>query len=597
MLPPDARLPSRHDVDPEKPWRPTALLRPHRARLGLALGTSLAASATTLLYPLVARHAIDVGMSARAVRELDLIAAGCLGLFAGVAAISWARYSTTRWLGERVVADLRVLVFDRLLTLPVGWFREHRSGELVGRLSSDVALLEGVMAEDAPMALRNTVQVIGGLIALLLIDAYLTLVLVTISVVIALITLAFGQGIRHRSRALQGELASLSGHLQECIGAIATVHAFARESHESRRYASGIQATLARAWSMSRLRAWSLAATTFGGGVVIVAVIWLGGRSVIQGDLSPGGLTSFFLYTFFIAGGLSDLANNWVTLQRGAGAIDRLVEVVNTVPELRDSPRARPLPPGRGTFRLEDVCFSYPSRPENPVLNDVDLQLGPGETIALVGGSGAGKSTLLALLSRLYDVTSGRVTFEGVDVRELDLTMLRRSIAVVSQDPVLFAGTIAENIRYGRLDATGDEVEQAARDANAHDFISSFPATYDTIVGERGATLSGGQRQRIALARALVANPRVLVLDEATSNLDAESEAAVQAALANISGTRTIIIVAHRLSTVRDASRVVVLEGARIVEQGTHDELMQRAGAYHRLVQHQHTNMLNSKTV
>jgi ABC-type multidrug transport system fused ATPase/permease subunit len=323
------------------------------------------------------------------------------------------------------------------------------------------------------------------------------------------------------------------------------------------------------------------------GYVGIAAVVWLGGRALINGELKAGELTSFFLYTFIVAGALADLASLWGSLQRAAGATDRLFAVIDTRPDIRDPDVVKPLPPGRGAIAFERVSFAYPARPGAAVLTDVDLVVNPGEVIAVVGPSGAGKSTILALLYRFYDVDAGRVLFEGVDVRELRLADLRGALAMVAQEPVLFSGTVRENIGYGKAGATSDEIEQAAKDAFAHDFVAAFPDGYDTIIGERGTKLSGGQKQRIALARALLANPRVLILDEATSNLDAESEAAVQAALARIMADRTTIVVAHRLSTVRDADRIVVIDGARIVEQGGHDELMARRGIYRRLVEHQ----------
>jgi ABC-type multidrug transport system fused ATPase/permease subunit len=323
------------------------------------------------------------------------------------------------------------------------------------------------------------------------------------------------------------------------------------------------------------------------GYVGVALVILFGGRALIAGELTPGDLTSFFLYTFIVAGALSDLASLWGSLQRAAGATDRLFAVIDTEPEIRDAPDALPVPPGKGRIALEHVTFAYPSR-DQEVLKDIDLVVEPGEVVALVGPSGAGKSTILSLLYRFYDVTRGAITFEGIDIRKLKLAELRRALAIVSQEPVLFSGTIRDNIAYGADHiVTQPEIEAAAKDAFAHDFIVGFPEGYDTPIGERGTKLSGGQKQRIALARAIIANPRVLILDEATSNLDAESEAVVQEALARLMKGRTTIIVAHRLSTVRDADRIVVIEDARIVEEGRHDELMARSGTYHRLVEHQ----------
>jgi ABC-type multidrug transport system fused ATPase/permease subunit len=400
-------------------------------------------------------------------------------------------------------------------------------------------------------------------------------------------TIYFGRKIRKMTREVQDELAAVSGQVQESIGAIATVQSFVRESYEAKRYRGGVEGAFDKTLALVRWRSWFFASAMTAGYIGIALVIWLGGRSLIAGELTAGDLTSFFLYTFIVAGALADLASLWGSLQRAAGATDRLFAVIDTVPEIRDREGALPLPAGKGAIQFERVSFAYPSRRGQPVLTDIDLVIAPGEVVALVGPSGAGKSTILSLLFRFHDVDGGSVKFEGVDVRDVKLSELRSQLALVAQEPVLFSGTIRDNIRYGRLEATQAEIEAAAADAFAHDFITGFPDGYDTMIGERGTKLSGGQKQRVALARAILANPRVLILDEATSNLDAESEAAVQAALARLMAGRTTIIVAHRLSTVRDADRIVVIENATIAEQGRHDELMARRGTYHRLVEHQ----------
>jgi ABC transporter fused permease/ATP-binding protein len=568
-------------------WRLTALVRPYRLRLLFAVGMLLAASGITLAYPLAAKAAVDVGMGARTTHDLDLIVVGLLVLFVINAGFVWLRHYAMSWLGERVVTDLRALVFERILKLPLAWFHERRSGELVGRLASDVTVVEDIVSSELSMALRNGVQMIGALALLLVIDVQLTLLMLAIVPPIVLVTIWFGRKIRRMTRAVQDQLANVSGQVQESIGAIATVQAFVRETHEARRYRDGVEGAFQKTLELVRWRASFFATAMSTGYAGVAAVAWLGGRALIRGDLSAGDLTSFFLYTFMIAGALADLASLWSSLQRAAGATDRLFAVVDTLPEVRDPDVPRPLPDGAGAIAFEHVSFAYASRRGQPVLTDVDLEVRPGEVVALVGPSGAGKSTILSLLFRFYDVDAGRVLFEGVDVRELALADLRRSLAIVAQEPVLWAGTIRDNIGYGRDGATHEEIEDAARDACAHAFIAGFPDGYDTVIGERGTKLSAGQKQRVALARALVANPRVLVLDEATSNLDAESEAAVQAALAKRRANRTTIIVAHRLSTVRDADRIVVIEDARVVEQGAHDELMTRRGTYRRLVEHQ----------
>jgi ABC-type multidrug transport system fused ATPase/permease subunit len=365
------------------------------------------------------------------------------------------------------------------------------------------------------------------------------------------------------------------------------VQSFVHEKREAKRYRDGVEGAFERTMTMVRWRSSFWATTTAATYIAVAIVIWLGGRAMIRGDLSAGDLTSFFLYTFMVAGALGEMAGLWAGLQRAAGATERLFAVVDTVPEIRDPQDPVPLPAGKGALAFEGVTFAYPARPTQAVLSDVSLAVAPGEIVALVGPSGAGKSTILSLLFRFYDVSAGTVTFEGVDVRKLPLADLRRALAMVAQEPVLFSGSLRDNIAYGCIDATQAQIEAAARDANAHDFITGFPDGYDTIIGERGTKLSGGQKQRIAIARALLANPRVLILDEATSNLDAESEASVQAALARLMKGRTTLVVAHRLSTVRDADRILVIDGAGIAEQGTHDALMIKGGVYRRLIEHQ----------
>jgi ABC transporter fused permease/ATP-binding protein len=568
-------------------WRLVPLLRPHRARFFLAVATLFAASAITLVYPWAAREAVDTGMGGKTPHDLDMIVLLLVGVFVVNAVLVWLRHYSMSWLGERVVADLRALVFDRILSLPLSWFHERRSGELVGRLASDVTVVEGVVGTELSMALRNSIQMLGAMVLLFVIDVKLTLLMLGIVPPIVVTTMYFGRKIRRMTRAVQDELAKVSGQVQESIGAIATVQSFVREDFEARRYRSGVERAFHKTLELVRSRSWFFSTAMTAGYVGVAAVIWLGGRAMINKELSAGALTSFFLYTFLVAGALADLASLWGSLQRAAGATDRLFAVIDTVPEISSPAIATPLPAGKGAIKLENVSFAYPSRRGQPVLTNVDLEIKPGEVVALVGPSGAGKSTILSLLYRFYDADAGRVLFEGVDVRTLELGALRKSLAMVAQEPVLFSGTIRDNIAYGRDGATMEDIEAAARDAYAHDFIVGFPDGYDTMIGERGTKLSGGQKQRIALARAVIANPRVLILDEATSNLDAESEAAVQAALARLMEGRTTLIVAHRLSTVRDADRIVVIEHAGVVEQGGHDELMARRGTYHRLVEHQ----------
>jgi ABC transporter fused permease/ATP-binding protein len=568
-------------------WRIVDLLRPHRARFVMATIALLLGSGMALVYPQAARYAIDLGIRGGSEEWLDKVILGLVGLFVFSALLIWVRHYLMSWLGERVVADLRGMVFDRILTLPSAWFHERRTGELVGRLASDVTSIESVVGSELSIALRNGVQLLGGIVLLFVVNARLTLYMLLVVPPITVGAVVFGRIIRRMATAVQDRLAEASGQVQEAIGAIQTVQAFVREDREAAAYRGGVEAAFEQSLSLARWRASFFAAVSTAGYVAIAAIIWLGGREVIRGNLSPGDLTAFMLYTAMVATSLASVASLWGSLQRAAGATARLFGIIDTVPDIRDPDDPVPVPEGGGAVRFADVAFHYESRPDHPVLSGVNLDMAPGEVVALVGPSGAGKSTLTALLLRFYDTVEGSVSLEGVDVRAVKLADLRRTMAIVAQEPVLFSGSIRDNIRYARDDATDGEIESAARDAHAHEFIARFPEGYDTLVGERGVKLSGGQRQRIAIARAIVANPRVLILDEATSNLDAESESLVQEALSRLMKGRTTLVIAHRLSTVRDADRIVVLADGRVVEQGAHDALMSAGGVYSRLVEHQ----------
>ena len=564
-----------------------ALVSPHRGRFALATLLLLTGSAIGLIYPKAVQYAIDKGLSEETMAELDRLALVLIALFVVQAGMTWGRHYLMSWLGDRAVADLRRAVVTRLVALPPAWFHERRTGELVGRVAGDVSIVEGVVGSELSIALRNLVQLIGGVALLFTTDVTLTLLMLLVVPPLSIAIVMFGRRIRRMSRDVQDAAADTNGRVQEVLGAIGTVQAFSQQAREANDYGAGVERIFGSALRLARWRASFLAVASFAGFAVIGTVLWLGGRRVADGTLSPGALTAFLLYTTLVSVALASLTSLWASLQRAAGATDRLYEIIDTVPEIRDPETPTPMGSEPRRIHFEGVRFVYPSRPDREVLDGIDLSIAPGETVALVGPSGAGKTTLTGLVPRFYDVTEGAVRVGGVDVRELRLDELRAVIAIVPQDPVLFSGTIADNIAYGDPGASRIRIEAAAKRANAHEFVMAFPEGYDTLCGERGVQLSGGQRQRVAIARALLADPQILILDEATSSLDAESERLVQDALDELMRGRTTLVIAHRLSTIRDADRIVVLEGGRLAEEGTHDALLAKGGLYATLVRTQ----------
>lgn len=564
-----------------------SLVRPHVGRLALATLALLVGSSISLAYPQALRLAIDRGIVHGSRETLERIVLGVAALFVVQAVLTWVRAYSVAWLGHRVVADLRRRVFTRLVTLPVGYFHERLTGELNGRVAGDVTSIENALGSELSMALRAVVQAVGATVLVFARFAELALAMLAIVPLLSITLMTFSRRIRRRSRAMSDRLAESSGRSQEALAAITTVQAFSRERAEADAYAGALERAFEEGRALAALRASFMALSGLAGYAVLAVILYIGGNAVLAHTMSPGSLTEFLVYTVMLAVALASLTELYASLERAAGSTDRLFEILDTESALVEPASPKPVPDGKGSVALENVTFAYPSRPERNVLSDVTLRVRPGERVAVVGPSGAGKSTLASLVLRFFDPVSGTVRIDGTDVRELSLTDLRSMLAIVPQDPVLFSGTVRENIGYGRDGATMAEIEQAATEAFAIDFIRALPEGFDTRVGERGVKLSGGQRQRIAIARALLRNPRVLVLDEATSALDAESEAYVEAALSRLMEGRTTIVIAHRLSTVRDAHRICVVDAGRIAEEGTHEALMIKGGLYRRLVDRQ----------
>ncbi len=562
-------------------WR---FVRPYRRQVTLAAIALVLAAGAVLTIGQGLKFVIDQGISAGSQGELNRTLALMLGVIIVMAGATYARYYYVSWLGERVTADLRRAVFDHLLSLPPGYFEVTRTGEVISRLTNDTTMLETVIGSSVSMAVRNLLLMVGGLAMLALTSPKLTLlVLVGVPVVLVPI-LFFGRRVRRLSRTSQDRVGDVGAYVDEALHEIRTVQAYGHEEEDRRQFGARVEGAFGAALARIRQRAFLVAVVillVFG---AIGVILWIGGHDVVAGRISGGELSAFVFYAVLVAGAAGAISEVVGDIQRAAGATERLFELLAIEPDVRAPSRPVALPePGTGVVAFDGVTFRYPSRPDAPALAGFTLAVAPGEKVALVGPSGAGKTTVFQLLLRFYDPQQGSVTIDGVDLRAADPAAVRSRLALVPQEPVIFAASVADNVRYGRPDASDADVRAACDAAFAAEFIERLPEGYASFLGERGVRLSGGQRQRLAIARAILANRPVLLLDEATSALDAQSERMVQVALERLMVGRTVLIIAHRLATIRHADRIAVMEQGRIIATGSHDELALSNPLYARL--------------